>query len=132
MLQGTNPPARRPMRHPVRQRVKYSLTLFGFIFSLPYSSKVQQPLRATTVMGRHSRTRYADHNHDRADSLHPEGQDPASGWRGGLDCQVRPDGQGAIELASSPGSGCILAAQRRSMPRLVRIVEQHLSRSAAK
>jgi hypothetical protein len=55
----------------------------------PYSSEVQQPIRATAVPGRHPCTHYAvpfDHEQGRAGSLHPDGapltlspnSDPAS------------------------------------------------------
>jgi len=47
----------------------------------PYSSKVQQPMRATAVLSRHPRRHYAapfDHEQGHASSLHPDGQ-PRSG-----------------------------------------------------
>jgi hypothetical protein len=51
----------------------------------PYSSEVQQPMRATAVLGRHPRTHYAtpfDHEQGRAGSLHPEGHAATNhlGW----------------------------------------------------
>jgi len=55
--------------------VKRNLTLFWLAGASPCSSEVQQPMRATAVLSRHPRTRYAaslDREQGRADSLHPD------------------------------------------------------------
>jgi hypothetical protein len=49
--------------------------------SQAYSSEVQQPMRATAVLGSHQHTRWAalfDREQGRAASLHPEGQGSSS------------------------------------------------------
>jgi hypothetical protein len=58
----------------------------------PYSSKAQQPMRATVVLSRQPHTRYAplfDREQRRAGSLHPGGQAKARPERSN---QVRPPG----------------------------------------
>jgi len=56
--------------------VKPSLTVFLLVAAGPYSSEVQQPMRATAVLGSHQHTRWAapfDRKQGRASSLHPDG-----------------------------------------------------------
>jgi hypothetical protein len=60
-----------------RSDVKTSLTVFMLARVFPYSSWVQQPVRAMAILGSRLHTRQAarfDHEQDRAGSLHPEGQ----------------------------------------------------------
>ncbi len=56
--------------------VNWRLTLFRRPDAAPYSSEVQQPVRATAIMSLRPHTRNAvplDREHGRADSLHPDG-----------------------------------------------------------
>ena len=58
------------------QRVNWRLTLFRRPDAAPYSSEVQQPVRATAIMSVHPHTRNAaplEREHGRSDSLHPDG-----------------------------------------------------------
>jgi hypothetical protein len=73
---------------------------------VPYSSEVQQPIRATAVLGCHPHTHYAapfDREHGRAASLHPDGWPrwPALGYAAAA---VRTDAQviGLTALAYRP------------------------------
>lgn len=56
--------------------VNLLLTLSLWTRVSPYSSQVQQPVRATAILGGHQHTRWAalfDREQGRAGSLHPEG-----------------------------------------------------------
>ena len=57
--------------------VNATLTVFLVALAVPYSSEVQQPMRATAVLGGRPRMRLAgsvDREQGRASSLHPDGQ----------------------------------------------------------
>ena len=59
-----------------RAEVNMTLTVFLLASVVPYSSEVQQPMRATAIVGRHPHARCAaplDREQGRADSLHPAG-----------------------------------------------------------
>ena len=65
-----------PVAYKRRISVKHPLTVFSLAPVAPYSSEVQQPMRATAVLGRHPHTHWAassDREQGRAGSLHPEG-----------------------------------------------------------
>jgi hypothetical protein len=56
--------------------VNLALTVFLLATAIPYSSNVQQPMRAPAVQGKHPHTHHAvlfDRKQGRARSLRPEG-----------------------------------------------------------
>ena len=66
-----------PVAYKRKISVNRSLTVYLFGRVVPYSSEVQQPMRATAVMSGHPHTRWSapvDREQVRASSLHPDAQ----------------------------------------------------------
>jgi hypothetical protein len=59
-----------------RQQVRVTQSTDQMVTVVPYSSEIQQPMRATAVLGCHPHMQWAapfDREQGRAASLHPEG-----------------------------------------------------------
>ena len=86
-----------------RWRVRVTQSRDQMVTIVPYSSEIQQPMRATAVLGCHPHTYWAapfDREQDRAASLHPEGLTTLAALAA-LGCLDRPDC-----AASSVAPGC--------------------------